>query len=128
MQRTDPQRISVVIPVYAAERTLPTLLEEIVPLTEHQTSPAGNTFVISEVLLVHDCGPDRSDLTLEALSARYPFVQAIWLSRNYGQHAATMAGMAFGSAFLGMCHGMAHTIGALCHVAHGRTNSILRRT
>ena len=38
---------------------------------------------------------------------------------------ATMAGMAFGSAFLGMCHGMAHTIGALCHVAHGRTNSIL---
>ena len=36
-----------------------------------------------------------------------------------------MAGMAFGSAFLGMCHGMAHTIGALCHVAHGRTNSIL---
>lgn len=94
MQRTDPQRISVVIPVYAAERTLPTLLEEIVPLTEHQTSPAGNTFVISEVLLVHDCGPDRSDLTLEALAAKYPFVQAIWLSRNYGQHAATMAGMA----------------------------------
>lgn len=40
-------------------------------------------------------------------------------------NAATMAGMAFGSAFLGMCHGMAHTIGALCHVAHGRANSIL---
>ncbi|WP_236630876.1 bifunctional acetaldehyde-CoA/alcohol dehydrogenase [Bifidobacterium aemilianum] len=40
-------------------------------------------------------------------------------------NAATMAGMAFGSAFLGMCHGMAHTIGALCNLAHGRTNSIL---
>ena len=40
-------------------------------------------------------------------------------------NAATMAGMAFGSAFLGMCHGMAHTIGALCHVAHGRANSVL---
>lgn len=40
-------------------------------------------------------------------------------------NAATMAGMAFGSAFLGMCHAMAHTIGALCHVVHGRTNSIL---
>lgn len=40
-------------------------------------------------------------------------------------NAATIAGMAFGSAMLGMCHGMAHTIGALCHIAHGRTNSIL---
>ncbi len=30
-------------------------------------------------------------------------------------NAATMAGMAFGSAFLGMCHGMAHTIGACAH-------------
>lgn len=40
-------------------------------------------------------------------------------------NAATMAGMAFGSAFLGMCHGMAHTIGALCGIAHGHTNAIL---
>ena len=46
-------------------------------------------------------------------------------AREKMANAATMAGMAFGSAFLGMCHGMAHTIGALCHVAHGRTNSIL---
>lgn len=49
--------------------------------------------------------------------------------RKYAQekmhNAATMAGMAFGSAFLGMCHAMSHTIGALCHVAHGRCNSIL---
>lgn len=94
MHTPSPQRISIVIPVYAAERTLPTLIEEIVPLTEPQTSPAGHPYVISEVLLVHDCGPDRSDLTLESLAAKYPFAQAIWLSRNYGQHAATMAGMA----------------------------------
>ncbi|WP_427875830.1 bifunctional acetaldehyde-CoA/alcohol dehydrogenase [Gardnerella sp. 2492-Sm] len=40
-------------------------------------------------------------------------------------NAATMSGMAFGSAFLGMCHAMAHTIGALCHVVHGHTNAIL---
>lgn len=46
-------------------------------------------------------------------------------SQEKMHNAATMAGMAFGSAFLGMCHGMAHTIGALCHIAHGRTNSIL---
>ena len=46
-------------------------------------------------------------------------------AKEHMHNAATMAGMSFGSAFLGMCHAMAHTIGALCHVAHGRTNSIL---
>ena len=46
-------------------------------------------------------------------------------AQEHVHNAATMAGMAFGSAFLGMCHSMAHTIGAVCHIAHGRTNSIL---
>lgn len=87
-------RVSIVVPVYRGELTLPTLVAEIVPLTQEQTTPAGNRFVICEVLLVHDCGPDRSDQTLEALSVQYAFVQPVWLSRNYGQHAATLAGMA----------------------------------
>ena len=69
-------------------------MREIAPLTGPQTTPQGNAFQVCEVLLVHDCGPDRSDVTLEALGAEYPFVQPVWLSRNYGQHAATMAGMA----------------------------------
>lgn len=87
-------RVSLVIPVYRGTHTLPALLEEIAPLTHEQMTPNGNGFVICEVLLVHDCGPDRSDTTLEALSTQYPFVHPVWLSRNYGQHAATMAGMA----------------------------------
>ena len=64
------------------------------PATIEQATPDGNYFVISEVLLVHDCGPDRSDQALEVLSAQYSFVRPVWLSRNYGQHAATLAGMA----------------------------------
>jgi len=87
-------RVSLVIPVYCGEQTLPTLIGEIEPFTHEQTTPGGNRFVIDEVLLVHDCGPDRSDRILEALSAQYSFVRPVWLSRNYGQHPATLAGMA----------------------------------
>jgi hypothetical protein len=42
---------------------------------------------------VHDCGPDRSDVTIRELAARYPYVRPVWLARNFGQHAATLAGM-----------------------------------
>ena len=94
MNNRPTHRVSIVIPVYAGEQTLPALMAEIAPLTKVQTTRAGNHFVISEVLLVHDCGPNQSDKTLEALSIEYPFVQAVWLSKNYGQHAATLAGMA----------------------------------
>jgi polyisoprenyl-phosphate glycosyltransferase len=87
-------RVSVVIPVYQGERTLGHLINELLPLTKPQRTTAGRLYLISEVLLVHDCGHDRSDLTIEALGAQQPFVRAIWLARNYGQHAATMAGMA----------------------------------
>jgi len=94
MNNLSVLRVSIVIPVYRGEQTLPALIEEIAPLTHEQTTPKGNCFMIREVLLVHDCGPDRSDKTLELLSAKYPFVQTVWLTRNYGQHAATLAGMA----------------------------------
>lgn len=88
------ERVSIVVPVYAGEKTLPILVTEIEKLTHPQVTAAGNSFVVSEVVLVHDCGPDRSDLTMTALAESHSFVQPVWLSRNYGQHAATMAGMA----------------------------------
>lgn len=91
------RRVSIVIPVYRGERTLSALLDEIAPLTQQQASPSGYGFHVCEVLLVHDCGPDRSDLTIERLARRHDFVRAVWLSRNYGQHAATLAGMASAS-------------------------------
>lgn len=39
--------------------------------------------------------------------------------------AATMAGMAFTQAGLGLCHAMAHSLGGLFHLPHGRLNAIL---
>jgi undecaprenyl-phosphate 4-deoxy-4-formamido-L-arabinose transferase len=88
-----PHRVSIVIPVYHGEKTLPTLIEEIAPYTSIQLTPNGISYVFCEVILVHDCGSDRSDAVLEILADQYSFVRPIWLSRNYGQHTATMAGM-----------------------------------
>ncbi|WP_329297731.1 bifunctional acetaldehyde-CoA/alcohol dehydrogenase [Streptomyces sp. NBC_00659] len=47
------------------------------------------------------------------------------VARGKMHNAGTIAGMAFGSAFLGVVHAMAHTLGATFHVAHGRTNALL---
>ena len=46
-------------------------------------------------------------------------------AREKMAHAATMAGMAFANAFLGICHSMAHKLGAMHHVPHGTANALL---
>ncbi|WP_084125816.1 bifunctional acetaldehyde-CoA/alcohol dehydrogenase [Demequina sp. NBRC 110054] len=45
-------------------------------------------------------------------------------AREKMHNAATIAGMAFANAFLGLVHAMSHVTGSTFHVAHGRTNSI----
>lgn len=42
-------------------------------------------------------------------------------------YAATIAGMAFANSFLGLCHSMAHKLGAMFHVPHGVANALLFR-
>ena len=46
-------------------------------------------------------------------------------AREKMAHASTIAGMAFANAFLGVCHSMAHKLGAEHHIAHGVANGIL---
>jgi len=86
--------ISIVIPVYQGETTLEPLIKEIELLTHFQRTPDGHNFRVTEVILVHDGAVDNSDIVMESIAARHPFVSLIWLSRNYGQHSATLAGMA----------------------------------
>ena len=47
------------------------------------------------------------------------------LARERMANAATMAGMAFANAFLGICHSMAHKLGAFHHLPHGVANALM---
>ncbi|MFQ6173009.1 glycosyltransferase [Oryzobacter sp. R7] len=89
-----PHELSVVIPVYGGELTLRDVVEELVASTSVRTSPAGRAYRVTEVVLVHDCGPDASDVVIRELAAEHDWVRPVWLSRNFGQHAATLAGVA----------------------------------
>lgn len=91
--RERTHTISVVVPVFKGEISLPRVIEELVPLAARSRTPDGRPFQVIEVILVHDNGPDESDRTMRELESAHPFVTTIWLSRNFGQHAATLAGM-----------------------------------
>ena len=47
------------------------------------------------------------------------------LAREKMANAATMAGMSFANAFLGICHSMAHKLGAFYHLPHGVANALM---
>lgn len=66
---------------------------------------------------------EAGKLILEYLPSSYKNADA--LSRERVHHAATIAGMAFANAFLGVCHSMAHKLGAAFHVPHGIANALL---
>ena len=96
-QGRRPHRISIVIPVFQGERTLGALVREIAQLTVPTLTAGGHQFQVIELLLVHDHGPDRSDEVIRELAAEHDFIRPVWLSRNFGQHPATLAGMASSS-------------------------------
>jgi len=77
-------RVSVVIPVYNEEANLAALMSRLLPVMKN----IGKNF---EVILIDDGSKDNS-LNLLKEFAREPFVKVVELTRNYGQHAAIMAG------------------------------------
>jgi len=87
-------QISVVIPVYQGERTLSAVVDELEPYTHAFETPGGHLARVVEIILAHDQGPDRSDRVIRQLAQRSKLVKPVWLSRNFGQHAATLAGIA----------------------------------
>ena len=61
----------------------------------------------------------------EYLPRAYDNGQTDYEAREKMANAATMAGMAFANAFLGVCHSMAHKLGAFHHLPHGVANALM---
>jgi glycosyltransferase involved in cell wall biosynthesis len=78
--------LSVVIPVYNAEKTIVGLCRELISLL----TPCYRL----DIVLVNDCSPDNSDAACRQLHTDYPeLITCISLSRNFSEHNAVMAGL-----------------------------------
>lgn len=64
-------------------------------------------------------------MIFEYLPSAYDNGQTDVNAREKMANAATMAGMAFANAFLGVCHSMAHKLGAFHHLPHGIANALM---
>ena len=93
MRNTEisPFGLSVVIPVYMAEKILPELCSRMDKVFEQMPSKC-------ELILVEDYSPDNSWEAIEDLSQEYDFIKGIKLSRNFGQHYAITAGLEHANA------------------------------
>ena len=71
-------------------------------------------------------------IALEAIRILFKYLPAAYenggvdvRAREKVHNASTMAGMAFANAFLGVCHSMAHKLGAAFHIPHGVANALM---
>lgn len=104
------------------------------------TSPKGLTACAGIDVLVHAieayvsimASEYTNGLALEAIRLVFKYLPDAYndgltdvKAREKMAHASCMAGMAFSNAFLGICHSMAHKLGAFHHLPHGMANSLL---
>ena len=79
--------VSFVIPCYRSEHTIAGVVEEI------SRAMAGLPQYDHEIVLVNDCSPDGTFAVLERLARQDGRICAVDLAKNFGQHAAIMAGL-----------------------------------
>lgn len=84
--------ISVVVPVHSGEEYLTRLVAALQDL-RNEWSTRHPAVQLAEVILVDDAAADRSPAIMERLAEEHRWVQVITLSRNYGQHPATICGI-----------------------------------
>ena len=106
----------------------------------HMTAPKGLTAASGIDAVTHALeayasvmATDYTDgLALQALKLIFKYLPRAYdngltdiEAREKMANAATMAGMAFANAFLGVCHSMAHKLGAFHHLPHGVANALM---
>ncbi|TXT25931.1 MAG: family 2 glycosyl transferase [Gallionellaceae bacterium] len=84
--RLNMPLISIIVPVYKAENSLDELYRRLAAALETVTTDF-------EIVLVEDCGGDRSWEIIERLSAQDVRVKGLQFSRNFGQHYGITAGL-----------------------------------
>lgn len=87
--------LSVVVPVYAAGAALHGVVTELLGVAGTWQIATGVEFALDEVLLVVDNPgmPVAAREAVRALEELDPRIRSVWLSRNFGQHPATVAGI-----------------------------------
>lgn len=84
------RKVSFVIPCYRSEHTLEHVVGEIEDTMRGEALGERYSF---ELILVNDCSPDGTWEVIRRLCREKPYVRGISFARNFGQHAALMAGL-----------------------------------
>ncbi len=90
-------KISFVIPCYRSERTIAMVVDEI------RSKMAEMENYEYEVILVNDCSPDNTLMVIKRLCVENHNVIGVSHAKNFGQHAALMAGFSFVSGDIVVC-------------------------
>lgn len=114
MAIVDPELVMGMPPKLAAHTGLDAMTHAI----ESYTSVFANNFTDGHAL-------EALRLIFKYLPESYADGSHNPVAREKMHYAATIAGMAFASAFLGVCHSMAHKLGATFHLPHGLANALL---
>lgn len=84
------KKISFVIPCYRSENTLGHVVSDIEKTMQRKELAEAYSF---EIILVNDCSPDNTLGVIRNLCKEKDYVKGIAFARNFGQHAALMAGL-----------------------------------
>lgn len=90
-------KISFVIPCYRSENTLKAVVDEIMRTMQ------GITSYEYDIFLVNDCSPDGTIEVIKQLCDCYDNITGIDLAKNFGQHAALMAGLRMSDGDIVVC-------------------------